>query len=153
MLAAAKTDEAKAEDLKQKAAAKATEVGTQLDAAKADAKSELRRCRGGADCRQGGQGGRGDGAGGEPGANQKAAAKAAELGTQLDAAKADPESKRDAAAAAQNAAKAAEAKRTDAGGRSEREAKLSARASTRLPSAALRDSSMAAGRSVELLRG
>jgi lipoprotein-anchoring transpeptidase ErfK/SrfK len=43
VLAAAKTDEAKAkaEDLKQKAAAKATDLGTQLDTAKADAKSKL----------------------------------------------------------------------------------------------------------------
>jgi len=42
-LAAAKTDEAKAraEDLKQKAAAKAAELGNQLDIAKADAKSKL----------------------------------------------------------------------------------------------------------------
>ena len=42
-LAAAKTDQAKAraEELKQKAAAKAAEVGTQLDTAKADAKSKL----------------------------------------------------------------------------------------------------------------
>ena len=42
-LAAAKTDQAKAraEDRKQKAAAKATEVVTQLDTAKADAKSKL----------------------------------------------------------------------------------------------------------------
>ena len=42
-LAAAKTDEAKAraEDLKQKAAAKAAELGTQFDTAKADAKSKL----------------------------------------------------------------------------------------------------------------
>jgi hypothetical protein len=42
-LAAAKTDEAKAraEDRKQKAAAKATEAMTQLDTAKADAKSKL----------------------------------------------------------------------------------------------------------------
>jgi len=42
-LAAAKTDEAKvrAEDLKQKAAAKAGEAGTQLDTARADAKSKL----------------------------------------------------------------------------------------------------------------
>src|ERR1700720_4246352 len=41
-LAAAKTDQAKAraEDLKQKAAAKAAEVGTQLDTARADAKSK-----------------------------------------------------------------------------------------------------------------
>ena len=42
-LAAAKTDEAKAraEDLKQKAAAKAADLGTQSDTAKADAKSKL----------------------------------------------------------------------------------------------------------------
>ncbi len=42
-LAAAKTDEAKAraEDRKQKATAKAAEAGTELDAAKADAKSKL----------------------------------------------------------------------------------------------------------------
>lgn len=43
VLAAAKTDEAKAkaEDLKQKAAAKAADLGTQFDTAKADAKSKL----------------------------------------------------------------------------------------------------------------
>ena len=43
MLAAARTDEAKAraEELKQKAATKATEAGTQLDSATADAKSKL----------------------------------------------------------------------------------------------------------------
>jgi hypothetical protein len=42
-LAAAKTDQAKAraEDLKQKAAAKAADLGTQLDTAKADSKSKL----------------------------------------------------------------------------------------------------------------
>src|SRR4030088_3045976 len=42
-LAAAKTDQAKAraEDLKQKAAPKAAELGTQLDTAKADAKAKL----------------------------------------------------------------------------------------------------------------
>src|ERR1700716_2043034 len=42
-LAAAKTDQAKAraEDLRQKAAPKAAELGTQLDTAKADAKSKL----------------------------------------------------------------------------------------------------------------
>jgi hypothetical protein len=44
---------------------------------------------------------------------QKAAAKATELSTQFDTAKADAKSKLDAAAAAQNAAKAAEAKRAD----------------------------------------
>jgi hypothetical protein len=43
VLAAAKTDEARAraEDLKQKAAAKAAELGNQLDTAQADAKSKL----------------------------------------------------------------------------------------------------------------
>jgi hypothetical protein len=43
VLVSTKTDEAKgrAEDLKQKAAAKAAELGTQLDTAKADAKSKL----------------------------------------------------------------------------------------------------------------
>jgi hypothetical protein len=43
VLAAARTDEAKAraEELKQKAATKATELGTQLDSAKADAKPKL----------------------------------------------------------------------------------------------------------------
>jgi hypothetical protein len=46
-------------------------------------------------------------------ARQKVAAKAADLGTQLEAAKADAQAKRDAAAAAQTAAKAAEAKRAD----------------------------------------
>jgi len=46
-------------------------------------------------------------------ARQKVAARAADLGTQLEAAKADAQAKRDAAAAAQTAAKAAEAKRTE----------------------------------------
>ncbi|WP_316213514.1 MULTISPECIES: L,D-transpeptidase [unclassified Bradyrhizobium] len=43
LLAAAKTDQAKAraEDLKQKAALKATDIGTQLEAAKADSKPKL----------------------------------------------------------------------------------------------------------------
>jgi lipoprotein-anchoring transpeptidase ErfK/SrfK len=54
---------------------------------------------------------------------QKAAAKVAELQTQLDAANADAKPKLDAAAAAQNAAKAAEAKRADAA-KAAREAKL-----------------------------
>ena len=44
---------------------------------------------------------------------QKVAAKAADLGTQLDAAKADAKAKLDAAAAAKDALKAAEAKRTE----------------------------------------
>ena len=46
-------------------------------------------------------------------AEEKAAAKAAALGTQLDAAKADLKAKEDTAAAAQAAAKAAEVKRSD----------------------------------------
>jgi hypothetical protein len=46
-------------------------------------------------------------------ARQKVAAKAADLGTQLDAAKADAQAKHDAAAAAQTAVKTAEAKRTE----------------------------------------
>jgi len=46
-------------------------------------------------------------------AEQKAAAKAAALGTELDAAKADVKTKQDAAEAAQAAAKAADAKRSD----------------------------------------
>jgi len=45
---------------------------------------------------------------------QKLAAKATDLGTQLDTAKADAQAKRDAAAAAQAALKAAEAKKADA---------------------------------------
>ena len=45
---------------------------------------------------------------------QKAAAKAAELGTQLDTARADPKSKPGAAAAAKDAAKAAATKKADA---------------------------------------
>jgi len=54
---------------------------------------------------------------------QKAAAKVAELQTQLDTAEANAKSKLDAAAAAQDAAKAAEAKRADAANAA-REAKL-----------------------------
>src|SRR5580700_4790561 len=46
-------------------------------------------------------------------ARQKVAAKAADLGTQLDAAKADAKAKLDVAAAAKDALKAAEAKRTE----------------------------------------
>jgi hypothetical protein len=44
---------------------------------------------------------------------QKAAAKAADFGTQFDATKTDAQAKRDAAAAAQTAAKAADARRTE----------------------------------------
>jgi hypothetical protein len=54
---------------------------------------------------------------------QKAAAKAADFGTQLDATKTDAQAKRDAAAAAQTAAKAAEAKRTETAAEA-RDAKL-----------------------------
>ena len=54
---------------------------------------------------------------------QKAAAKAADFGTQLDATKADAQAKRDAAAAAQTAAKSAEAKRTETAAEA-RDAKL-----------------------------
>jgi hypothetical protein len=41
VLAAAKTNLAKAEDMKRKAAAKAANMATELDAAKSDAKSKL----------------------------------------------------------------------------------------------------------------
>jgi L,D-transpeptidase catalytic domain len=56
-------------------------------------------------------------------AKQKAAAKAAELGTQLDAARADAKPKLDAAAAAKDAAKAAETKKA-AAAKAASEAKL-----------------------------
>ena len=152
VLAGARANQAKAEDFKQKASAKAQELGTQLDAAKADAKSKA------------------DVAGPPPGAaaareaatltaslrkvemlktrahaeladaekmlavananqtraedqKQKAAAKASELKTQLDTAKADIKSKLDVAAAAQSAAKAAEAKRSETA-KAARDAKL-----------------------------
>jgi hypothetical protein len=51
---------------------------------------------------------------------QKAAAKAADLGTQLDTAKADAKSKLDAAAAAKDAAKAAETRKAETACRSTR---------------------------------
>ncbi len=120
-LAAAKTDEAKAEDLKQKAAAKATEVGTQLDAAKADAKSKLDAAAAAQTVAKAAKAAEATARAED--LKQKAAAKAAEAATQLDAAKADVKSKLDAAAAAQSAAKAAEAKRTDAA-KAARDAKL-----------------------------
>ncbi len=153
VLAAAQTNQAKAEGLKQKAAAKAAELGTQLDTAKADLKSKLDAAAAAQDtvatareaapltasvrklewlksradvelasaekvlaAAQTNQA-RADGL------EQKAAAKAAELGTQFDTAKADAKSKLDAAAAAQSAAKAADAKRADAA-KAAREAKL-----------------------------
>ena len=71
---------------------------------------------------------------------QKAAAKAAELGTQFDAAKADAKSKLDAAAAAQNAAKAAEAKRAAPPRQRARQSSRSRR--SRSSSAALSSGSM-----------
>ena len=153
VLAAAQTNQAKAEDLKQKAAAKAAELGTQLDAAKADLKSKLDAAAAAPDTAAAAREAaplaasvhklewlktRADAelASAEKvlaaaktnqtkaeDLKQKAAAKAAELGTQLDTAKADAKSKLDAAAAAQNAAKAAEAKRADAA-KAAREAKL-----------------------------
>src|SRR5271156_4910425 len=125
VLAAAKTDEAKAqaqaEDLKQKAAAGATEVGTHLDAAKADAKSKLEAAAAAQAAARAAKAAEAKARAGD--LKQKAAAQATEEGMQLDAAKADATSKRDAAAAAQTAARAAEAKRTDAA-KAAREAKL-----------------------------
>jgi lipoprotein-anchoring transpeptidase ErfK/SrfK len=121
VLAAAKTDEAKAEDLKQRAAAKATEVGTQLDAAKADAKSKLDAAAAAQTAAKAVKAAEAKARAED--LKQKAAAKATEVGTQLDAAQADAKSKLDAASAAQTAAKAAEAKRTDAA-KAAREAKL-----------------------------
>jgi L,D-transpeptidase catalytic domain len=153
VLAAAETNQAKAEDRKQKAAARAADLASQLDAAQADLTSKLD-----ADAAQDAP---------PPAAHaaapltaslhklewlktradaelaiadkilaaananqtkakdlkQKAAAKATELATQLDAAKADAKSMLDAAAAAQNAAKAAEAKRADTA-KTARDAKL-----------------------------
>jgi len=152
VLAAARANQAKAQSLKQKAAAKTADLGTQLDAAKADGKAKLDAASA-------------EGAAAAPReaalltasvhklewlktradaelavadrmlaaakANQakaedmkeKAATKAVDMGRQLDTAKADAKSKLDAAAAAQNAAKAAEAKRVDAA-KAAHEAKL-----------------------------
>ena len=141
VLAAAKANQAKAEDLKQKAAAKAAELTTQLDAAKADLKSKLDAAAAAEDAvgatretapltaslhklellktRADAALAFADKVFAAANANQtkaedlkqKAAAKATELATQLDIAKADAKSKLDAAAATQNAAKAAEVKR------------------------------------------
>ena len=132
MLAAAQANQAKAEDLKQKAAAKAADLGTQLDAAKADGKAKLDaasavnaaaaaraaprlmapvqklewlKTRADAELAVADRvlaAAKTNQAKAED-MKQKAAAKAAELGTQLDTAKADAKSKLDAAAAAQNA--------------------------------------------------
>jgi lipoprotein-anchoring transpeptidase ErfK/SrfK len=153
MLAAAETNQAKAEDRKQKAAAKAAELATQLDTAKADLTSALDTDAPAQDTAAAARGAapltaslhklewlktRADAelaiadkvlAAAKAnqtkaeGLKQKAAAKAAELKTQLDTAKADAKSKLDAAAAAQNAAKVAEAKRADTA-KTARDAKL-----------------------------
>ncbi|MGO9400827.1 MAG: L,D-transpeptidase [Xanthobacteraceae bacterium] len=153
VFAAAQTNQAKAEDLKQKVAIKAAELGTQLDTAKADVKSKLDAVTATQDAAVAAREAapltaslrklewlknRADAelASAEKvlavaetnqtkaeHVKQKAAAKAAELGTQLDTAKADAKSKLDAAAAAQNVAKAAEARRVDAA-KAAREAKL-----------------------------
>ena len=152
VLAAAHANQAKAEDLKQKATAKAADLGTQLDAANADVKSKLdaasaedpaAAARAAAPLtasahklewlktRADAELAAADRVLAAAKTNQaraedmkrKVAAKAAELGTQLDTAKADAKSKLDAAAAAQNAAKAAEAKRAETA-KAAREAKL-----------------------------
>ena len=152
VLAAAKANQAKAEEMKQKAAAKAADLGTQLDAAKADGKAKLdavsaedaaAAARAAArptapvqklewlKTRADAELAVADRVLGAAKANQakaeemkqKAAAKAVNVGTQLDTAKADAKSKLAAAAAAQNAAKTAEAKRIDAA-KVAREAKL-----------------------------
>ncbi|MGZ5841092.1 MAG: L,D-transpeptidase family protein, partial [Xanthobacteraceae bacterium] len=143
VLAAAQANQARAEDLKQKAAAKAADLGTQLDAAKADGKAKLDaapavnaaaaaraaprlmtpvqklewlKTRADAELAVADRvlaAAKTNQAKSED-MKQKAAAKAADMGTQLDTAKADAKAKLDAAAAAQNATKTAEAKRADA---------------------------------------
>jgi lipoprotein-anchoring transpeptidase ErfK/SrfK len=153
VLAAAQANQAKAEDRKQKAADKAVELGTQLDTARADVTSKLDAAATAPDAAAAAREAapltaslrklewlktRADAelASAEKvlaaaQANQakaedmkrKAAAKAADLATQLDTARADAKSKLDAAAAAQSAAKAAEAKRADAA-KAARDAKL-----------------------------
>jgi hypothetical protein len=104
-LAAAKTDQARAqaEDAKQKAEANAAEPGTPLDT-KAEAKSKLAAAAAAKTDQAQAQ---------AEDRKQKAEAKAAELGTQFDAAKADAKSKLDAAAAAKDAAKAAQTRKAD----------------------------------------
>jgi L,D-transpeptidase catalytic domain len=142
VLATARANLAKAEDYKQKAAAKAAELGTQLEAAKADVKAKLDAAPAPQDAaaaratapltaslhklellkaRADSELAAADKMLAVANANQskaeeqkqKAADKAAELKTQLEAAKADVKAKLDATAAAQSAAKAAEAKRAD----------------------------------------
>jgi hypothetical protein len=142
-IAGARASLGRAEDFKQKAAAKAQELGTQLDATKANLASkadatagaapdpaaaretaaltaslrklELLKARADADFAAA------DKMLTAAGTNltraedqkQKTAASAAELKTQFDTAKAEAKSKLEAAAAAQSAVKAAEAKRTE----------------------------------------
>jgi L,D-transpeptidase catalytic domain len=151
VLAAARANQAKAEEMKQKAAAKAADLGTQLDAAKADGKAKLNaapavnaaagaraaprlmapvqklewlKTRADAELAVSDRvlaAAKTNQAKAED-MRQKAAAKAADLATQLDTAKADAKAKLDAAAAAQTATKTAEAKRSDAA-KAAREAK------------------------------
>ncbi len=142
VIAGARANQAKAEDFKQKAAAKAQELVTQLDSAKADVgskadpagaatlaaslhKIEFLKTRADAELASA------DKALAAANANmtraedqkQKAAAKAAEFKTQLDTTKAETKSKLDAVAAAQSATKAAEAKRSETA-KAARDAKL-----------------------------
>jgi hypothetical protein len=152
MLAAAQANQARAESLKQKAAAKTADLRTQLDGTKADGKAkpdaasaedsaatareaarltasvhklEWLKTRADAELAAADRvlaAAKTNQAKAED-MKKKAAAKAVDIGTQLDAAKTDAKSKLDAAAAAQNTAKAAEAKRLDAA-KAAREAKL-----------------------------
>jgi hypothetical protein len=151
VLAAAQANLAKAEDLKQKAAAKAADLGTPLDAAKAGGKAkpdasaddaaatareaarlavsvhklESLKTRADAELAAAERvlaAAKTNQARAED-MKQKAAAKAANMRTQLDTAKVEVKSKLDAALAAQSAAKAADVKRADAA-KAAREAKL-----------------------------
>jgi len=138
-LAAADQAKARAEEQKQKAAAKAAELATQLDTAKADAKSKLDDPAGTA-AREAALltasvqrlemlkksaeaalafadkalAAADQARARAEDAKQKAAAKAAELATQLDTAKADAKSKLAAAAAAKDAAKVLETRKAAA---------------------------------------
>jgi L,D-transpeptidase catalytic domain len=110
VLAAADQARARAEEQKQKVAAKAATAETQPDTAKADGKSKLDAEVAFAD--------KALAAADQAKARAeelklKAAAKAAEAATQLDTAKADAKAKIDAAAAAKDGVKAAETKRAD----------------------------------------
>jgi lipoprotein-anchoring transpeptidase ErfK/SrfK len=152
VIAGARANQAKAEEQKQKIAAKAQELATQLDTAKADVKSKagtagappdpmaaretaaltaslrkLEMLKARADAEVAGA----DRVLAAANANlaraedqkQKAAAKAAEFKSQLDTAKAESKAKLDAAAAAQSGTKAAEARRTETA-KAARDAKL-----------------------------